>query len=210
MKRAIELALMCVPAFASSCGREAPAELPTLAPPLAIAPLPSDLLITLERTTCYGTCPSYVVTIDAKGAVTWNGRDYVDAGGEQRAQVTEDSVRHLVELFDAVAFTTLHDEYWVPATDLPGAFIALRRDGIEKRIYLYGDSLVRRPEGAAIMTSDEDDDPEEVIDFPDPSSTEQQALKRTFLSLSDLATAIDAAANTAQWIGDAPKTRRRR
>ncbi|TWT64925.1 DUF6438 domain-containing protein [Crateriforma conspicua] len=37
--------------------------------------------IELERTECYGTCPSYVVTFDADGTAKYNGRKYAARSG---------------------------------------------------------------------------------------------------------------------------------
>src|SRR5262245_39804493 len=79
---------------------------PSAAHPTA-ASLPSDLLIKLERTQCDGSCPSYVVAIDAAGGVTWSGRDFVDCVGERHAQVPLSSVASLVARFDAMHFDVL-------------------------------------------------------------------------------------------------------
>ena len=34
---------------------------------------PPDALIRLQRTSCFGSCPIYTVTIDARGTVTYEG-----------------------------------------------------------------------------------------------------------------------------------------
>ena len=37
----------------------------------------SDLVITLERTACHGTCPIYKLTIEGNGTVIYEGQDFV-------------------------------------------------------------------------------------------------------------------------------------
>jgi len=39
--------------------------------------IPDDLVIKLERTVCFGECPAYSVTIDAKGNVAYDGNKFV-------------------------------------------------------------------------------------------------------------------------------------
>src|SRR6202171_787505 len=43
--------------------------------------------VTLERTVCFGTCPSYLVTITSDGTVTFEGRDFVKTKGTAREGV---------------------------------------------------------------------------------------------------------------------------
>src|SRR6185436_11964809 len=44
--------------------------------------VPPDTSIRLERTACFGECPVYVVTIDARGNVTFEGRHFVRVEGK--------------------------------------------------------------------------------------------------------------------------------
>ena len=39
--------------------------------------VPADALIHMQRTSCFGTCPIYAVTIDGRGAVTYDGERFV-------------------------------------------------------------------------------------------------------------------------------------
>ena len=42
----------------------------------------ADLLITMERTPCHGTCPVYKLTISGNGEVTYEGHNFVEVEGE--------------------------------------------------------------------------------------------------------------------------------
>ncbi|MDZ4689956.1 DUF6438 domain-containing protein [Terricaulis sp.] len=101
--------------------------------------------ITLQRTECYGHCPAYTVTIDGDGAVTYEGRAFVNVTGRQTAQVPSADVARLLERFDAVGFDQLNDEYRGQMTDLPTTTITLIRDGRTKRLVDYGGTSAGMP-----------------------------------------------------------------
>ena len=53
--------------------------------------------LSLTRDECYGECPSYTVTVNGDGHVTYRGRTYVAVTGERTDQVDNETVRTLVE-----------------------------------------------------------------------------------------------------------------
>src|SRR5258708_1745763 len=101
-------------------------------------------LITLERTVCFGTCPSYIVTLAADGKVTWEGRDYVKTTGPATAQIKPEDFNKLVKEFERIRFATLDDKYEpgtpgcpVSATDNPSAQTSIRINGKTKGVLHY-------------------------------------------------------------------------
>ena len=60
----------------------------------------SKITITLERSGCYGACPSYTVTVQTEGIV-FEGRGYAVASGKHKDKVDRDEVRKLAEHFIA-------------------------------------------------------------------------------------------------------------
>src|SRR5260221_13182833 len=68
-------------------------------------------LITLERGVCFGTCPSYIVTLACDGTVTWEGRDFVKTKGKATAQIKPEDFNKLVREFERIKFATLTDKY---------------------------------------------------------------------------------------------------
>ena len=54
------------------------------------------LTLTYEEATALNELCAWHVHTDASGAVTWNGRDYVDFAGEQRASIALDAVQQTV------------------------------------------------------------------------------------------------------------------
>jgi len=109
-------------------------------------PLPDDFFITLGRTTCFGECPAYSVSIDAKGNVTYEGRKFVRVEGIQHDRIAVARVAALAEQIDRLGFFELEDWYqaiqapdgsriWI--TDLPKIFVSVTRGGRNKQILDY-------------------------------------------------------------------------
>jgi len=136
---------------------------PMLRPPLSVAAavvalgaslhaqntpqaVPEDFVIKLERTSCFGPCPVYSVTIDGKGNVTYEGKKFVRVPGRQSDQIPVSRVAELVATIDRIRFFELNDEYRVirnadgtttMVSDLPTTFITVTRDGQTKSIEDY-------------------------------------------------------------------------
>lgn len=123
------------------------------------------LRITLDRTMCFGTCPSYTVQISGDGSVLFQGRACVATKGEQRAQIPEAAVKDLVAKFRAAEYFSLRDSYRAAVTDNPTTTTSIAFDGRKKAVSDYVGGSVGMPR-----------------------------------AVSDLESAIDAAAGTKRWI----------
>jgi hypothetical protein len=104
----------------------------------ASAPSPNIGAITLERTPCFGFCPSYRVTIAADGAVTYVGQRFVRVTGEQHGQADPAALAALRTHIEAVNFFNLRDEYWAQVSDLPSTRVTVERGGVAKSVLDYG------------------------------------------------------------------------
>jgi hypothetical protein len=103
---------------------------------------PQDLMITLERTGCYGICPVYKLTITADGAVEFEGRRFVKQEGVTiKSAISLERLKELMAEFDRVKFFSLDDDYsetrFSCRTDHPSAFTSIRTNGRSKRINHY-------------------------------------------------------------------------
>lgn len=76
-----------------------------------------EILITIEREACFGSCPVYSAKIYADGTVTYIGKDFVKAVGERQYKISEDRVKELVSAFAQIKYFSLRDKY---ATDENG------------------------------------------------------------------------------------------
>lgn len=108
--------------------------------------LPADTLIQLQRTSCYGTCPIYRVTIDAHGTATWIGEMFVRVVGPQTARIDPSQVAALLAHAERIRFFDMRDEYRVienpdgtvtSVTDLPTTIVTITVNGRTKRVENY-------------------------------------------------------------------------
>jgi uncharacterized protein DUF6438 len=107
--------------------------------------IPQDLMITLERTRCYGTCPAYKLTIAADGAVVFERRRWVKQEGETiKSAISREQLKQLMAEFKRVKFFSLEDDYWKDwsvcnevYSDAPSAFTSIRINGKSKAIRHY-------------------------------------------------------------------------
>ena len=95
------------------------------------------LLITLERTVCYGTCPAYVLRIHGDGRVEFDGQRFVGATGRQAASISVASVDALVEEFRKADFFSLNGEYRYSVTDNPACVVSISVGGQKKQVIDY-------------------------------------------------------------------------
>ena len=75
--------------------------------------IPADFVITLERTfqSCGAECPTYSVSIDAQGNVTYQGKMYVRVTGQASDRIPLSHVRTLLEAVERLGFFKLQDRY---------------------------------------------------------------------------------------------------
>jgi hypothetical protein len=127
---------------------------------LACAPRPAvqtpasleDVLITLERGSCFGTCPVYRLTVDGAGKVGYEGKAHVAVVGPASAAIPQSEVRRLLAEFDRAGFDQLANRYTSGqpscpsyAPDSPTAITSLTRSGATKRVeHDYGCADVPR------------------------------------------------------------------
>jgi hypothetical protein len=110
--------------------------------------IPPDTLITLERTECYGECPSYELTVRADGSVVFVGKRFVPKPGKVEGRISLDQVRQLILEFEKVHFFSMQDDYGFPMykssencpqwwTDASWAYVSLTTQGTKKRVEHY-------------------------------------------------------------------------
>lgn len=129
-----------------------PERLPTrhVAPPV-LKP-DSKIEIKLSRSGCYGSCPSYQVTVTPEGIV-FDGGGFVVASGRHTATVDADAVRSLALRFINADFYSMNDKYVAGVTDNPTYQLAISIDGESKQVVDYVGSWEGMP---AVVTELED------------------------------------------------------
>ena len=58
-----------------------------------------DIVITIQRSSCFGYCPVYSAEIYANGEVVYVGKENVKEIGERRFQISQETVQQLIKEF---------------------------------------------------------------------------------------------------------------
>ncbi len=180
--------------LAASCGSEEAVKAPTpeipLKPAEAKAPTTryphlgikelngvpdiSKVEITLERTTCYGWCPAYTITLNGDGTGQYKGTACVVHQSQETLSFDPQLVRDLLDRFEKLDFFALkHDDNWI-VHDAPSDIFTLKV----------------ATQARTFRNNSRDG-------FPDDDEVDK-AFHRGLYELSVL---IDTAAKIEQWIG---------
>lgn len=142
MEIGFQLFLIGLVALGLSCrGSQAPEE--DAADALAADATDPDTLATLERTMCFGTCPSYKLAVYTDGTVEYQGRDYVAVEGRDSTEISQEALQQLVEAFQEADYFSFRNNYVSGEicreymTDLPTAITSFRYEGREKKVTHY-------------------------------------------------------------------------
>ncbi len=96
-----------------------------------------NVLITMDRSVCFGTCPDYSLEIYGNGTVKYEGHNFVAVTGRKTATIAQEDVRELVKHFYNINYFSLEDEYTAGVSDLPTTTTSIRIDGRFKQIVDY-------------------------------------------------------------------------
>ena len=95
------------------------------------------ILITIERTICYGFCPAYSVSIKEDGTVTYTGTQHVKTAGTHTWKIDPAAVRALAKEMQDAGYFEMKDEYRAMVSDNPTTYTSLTIGGRTKKIQDY-------------------------------------------------------------------------
>lgn len=105
--------------------------------------------ISLERTGCLGSCPSYKVSISGRGDVLFTTVDgyqgFVAVPGTHHWHIKQQAVRELLTEFRKARFLDALNQYQCSWTDLPSETITLTINGTTRAVLDYGGDVVGLP-----------------------------------------------------------------
>jgi hypothetical protein len=94
-----------------------------------------NIIITLERGLCFGTCPYYSLNIFENGTVVYNGYKFVNVTGQQISKISEEEIGELVREFYNINYFSLKDNYTeIVSTDQPAVTTSININGIYKEV----------------------------------------------------------------------------
>jgi len=97
------------------------------------------VVIRMERTHCYGSCPAYALTIHGDGKVEYVSKENKEAAPLKQATIASSAVKALVGEFARAKFLSLPDYLLEKCTcrqctDLPSAITESAAQGIKHRV----------------------------------------------------------------------------
>ena len=90
-----------------------------------------ELIITLQRTACFGTCPIYKIEIYSDGSGTYTGTRFVENIGITKFNLSETNLNLILSQAEAIGFSNMKDKYSEPISDLPTTFIQIKNKKIK-------------------------------------------------------------------------------
>lgn len=101
-----------------------------------------DLVISLERTACYGNCPAYKLTIYGDGRVEYDGAQNVKLKNKKEGHLQPGDLKKILAAFDKANYLSIKS-YTEDActctlcTDMPTAITEIRAQGVSHRVEHY-------------------------------------------------------------------------
>ncbi len=93
-----------------------------------------SIFFSLERTPCFGSCPTYKVTILQDGSATYTGRRFAVREGIYTGHVDKATMASLAEAAGRYGFYAMDNKYDKPVTDLPSVIIRVHADKQDKQV----------------------------------------------------------------------------
>ena len=103
-----------------------------------------ELIISLQRTACFGTCPIYKIEIYTDGSGIYTGTRFVENIGVIEFSLSENQINLILTQAEAIGFKNMKEEYSESISDLPTTFIQIKDKKI--RDYVGAPSELRELE----------------------------------------------------------------
>jgi hypothetical protein len=94
--------------------------------------LVDSLLFRIERTSCFGRCPTYSITVYESGYVEYHGKRNVEKIGFYSARVSSEQKQFIIQKCKEINFFKLNDRYDANMTDVPSTILAFQYEDNRK------------------------------------------------------------------------------
>ena len=99
------------------------------------AQIERSVFTTIHRGACYGSCPTYKMTIYTDKSVEYEGIRAVDLIGKYTSTISQKEYDQFIETAEFIDYMNLDDVYDGPITDIPGTRTSIVLDGVRKEVY---------------------------------------------------------------------------
>ena len=96
-----------------------------------------EILISLERKACYGTCPIYKMIIYDDGSAIYSGKKFVENIGLYKFTVTQEKIKYILAKAKEINFFEMRDEYTEAISDLPKTITFIKNGRNQKKVIDY-------------------------------------------------------------------------
>jgi len=92
------------------------------------------IVISFERTACFGKCPTFKADFYGDGKVLYHGMNNVENKGHFQGKVDKDQLEILYKKAEAITFFQMDDKYDGNITDVPSQIYFVEMYGKKKKI----------------------------------------------------------------------------
>jgi hypothetical protein len=101
-----------------------------------------EVVLILERTSCYGSCPAYKLTLHGDGRVEYEGGKNVKLTSKKEGHVQSGDLKKILAAFDKADFFSIKPYTYdtctcTVCTDMPTAITEIRAKGMSHRVEHY-------------------------------------------------------------------------
>jgi hypothetical protein len=97
-------------------------------------PVKENIFLTMERTPCFGKCPSYKIIIFNTGNVVYEGYTFADKEGKHTKKISKEQLKEIQSQMEVINLFELQDKYDSKITDLPSVLLYIEYKGNKKKI----------------------------------------------------------------------------
>lgn len=87
-----------------------------------------SLFFKIERTSCFGRCPTYDISVFKSGYVIYHGKRNVDLIGFFESRVSQNDMDSILKKANQINFFKLNDRYDGNMTDVPSTIMLIQYD----------------------------------------------------------------------------------
>ena len=90
--------------------------------------------VSMERTTCFGTCPNYKIEISSNGHIKYTGRAFAKPQGTYEKKVSKKIIASIFDEMRKYNIDTCSEMYPMKIADLPGIIYYFKSGSTTKHI----------------------------------------------------------------------------
>lgn len=98
------------------------------------SPKTESLLLTMERTPCFGRCPNYKITISNTGNVAYEGFSFVEKEGKYTKKLSQKQLTEIHSQIELIKLFEMDDKYDSQITDIPSVHLSVTYNNQNKKI----------------------------------------------------------------------------